>query len=45
MTRHLRRQPLARWGFTTLAVLALGAGQIIPSIVCGLIAGYAWHHR
>ncbi|MFH8336941.1 hypothetical protein [Streptomyces sp. AM6-12] len=44
MRRHFRH-PLARRGFTVLAVLAALNGLWAPAAVCTLIAAYAWHHR
>ena len=52
MTRH--RTPatrlnlgsaLGRWGFTALALLAATNGLILPAVVCGAIAIYAWKTR
>lgn len=40
--RRELRQPLARWGFTTLALLALTTGQLYPALVAGTIAALAW---
>ncbi|MFJ8345067.1 hypothetical protein ACIQ9J_01560 [Streptomyces sp. NPDC094153] len=37
--------PLARYGFTTLAVLALANNLPAPGLACTAIAIYAWHHR
>lgn len=37
--------PLARWGFTTLTVLAIYTGQVIPALVTGTLAAYAWSSR
>lgn len=36
------RTPLARWGFTVLAVFALCTDQPIPFLACAVIALYAW---
>lgn len=44
MRRHLHT-PLARWGFTTLAILAIYTGQILPALVVGALAAYAWTTR
>ncbi|MFB7461269.1 hypothetical protein [Streptomyces sp. NPDC056188] len=50
MTRR-RRAPLGldswlgRWGFTTLAVLALANHQPGPGLACTLVAIYAWRSR
>ena len=41
--RRLFRRPLARYGFTTLAVAALLTGQTVPCLVAGGLAVYAWH--
>ena len=48
MTRRRRRRrpvlgtPLARWGFTTLALLAVATGQPVPAFVCATLAALAW---
>lgn len=46
MSRRHRRpvldQPLARWGFTALAVLAVLTGQITAAVVVGALAAAAW---
>lgn len=39
------RQPLAKWGFTVLAVVALTTGQTVPFLVTAAIATYAWRTR
>lgn len=39
------RAPLARYGFTALALLALANGLILPAVVCAAIALYAWKTR
>jgi hypothetical protein len=39
------RQPLARYGFTLLAVVALTTGQTIPFLITAAIATYAWRTR
>ncbi|MBW1603414.1 hypothetical protein JJV70_15140 [Streptomyces sp. JJ66] len=45
MHRHLRG-PLARHGFTALAVLAAATGQYLPALICAAIAAHAWKaHR
>lgn len=41
----LFRQPLARWGFTTCALLALATAQRGPFLVTTVLALYAWHCR
>ncbi|MFI7656043.1 hypothetical protein ACIBX9_25520 [Streptomyces albidoflavus] len=42
--RHLRA-PLARWGLTVLAMLAVATRQPIPAITCGVLAALAWKAR
>lgn len=37
--------PLARWGLTLLAVLALAAGMAWPLLVTGVLAAWTWRHR
>ncbi|MFF7142282.1 hypothetical protein ACFZB5_13670 [Streptomyces nodosus] len=44
MRRHFR-SPLARYGFTVLAVLALATAQTGPALVCTALAIHAWRHR
>lgn len=44
MRRHFR-SPLARWGFTTLAVLAIATAQPGPFLVTAALAAYAWRSR
>lgn len=44
MRRHFR-SPLARWGFTALAVLAIGTAQPGPFLVAAALAAYAWKIR
>lgn len=39
------RTPLARWGFTALAVLALTSSQTIPFLITAALATYAWRNR
>jgi len=39
------RLPLARYGFTVLAFLALSTGQTGPFLVTAALATYAWRHR
>lgn len=41
--KALFRRPLARYGFTTLAAVALLTGQPTPALVCAALAAYAWH--
>ncbi|WP_406324456.1 hypothetical protein [Streptomyces niveus] len=50
MNRRPRRRPalnspLARWGFTVLAGLAVATGQPIPAFVCATLAALAWKAR
>ena len=40
--RHLFRRPLARWGFSACAVLALVTEQTVPFLVTAALAAYAW---
>lgn len=44
MRKHFRT-PLARWGFTTLAVLAAATGQYGAALFAATLAAYAWHNR
>ncbi|MGW4972634.1 hypothetical protein ACWEP3_22140 [Streptomyces albidoflavus] len=44
MRRHLR-SPLARWGLTALALLAVATRQTVPAIACGVLAALAWKAR
>ena len=44
MRRHFR-SPLARYGFTALALLALATGQPGPFLVTAVLAAYSWHVR
>ncbi|MEH0417843.1 hypothetical protein [Streptomyces sp. B21-083] len=37
--------PLARWGFTVLAVIALATAQTGPFLACAVLAAYAWRCR
>lgn len=39
------RTPLARWGFTALAFLALATAQTGPFLVTAALAAYGWRHR
>ncbi|MDX3575956.1 hypothetical protein [Streptomyces sp. FL07-04A] len=39
------RQPLAKWGFTLLAFLALTTEQTVPFLITAAIATYAWRTR
>jgi hypothetical protein len=41
VSRHFR-SPLARWGFSVCAVVALATAQPGPFLVCTAIAAYAW---
>ncbi|HEY6114862.1 MAG TPA: hypothetical protein VI172_02790 [Candidatus Dormibacteraeota bacterium] len=44
--RRQFRTPLARYGFSALAVFAAASGLWTPALVCSLIAAYAWRtHR
>lgn len=43
--RHPFHHPLARWGFTLLAVLALVTHQAWPALVSGSFAWLAWRTR
>jgi hypothetical protein len=38
----LFRRPLARWGFTVCAVVALLTAQPVPFLVCAALAAYSW---
>ncbi|MFE9812434.1 hypothetical protein [Streptomyces sp. NPDC005548] len=38
----LLRTPLARWGFTVLALLALMSDQVWPFVVTAGLAAYGW---
>ncbi len=40
--RSLFRRPLARYGFTVCAAVALLTGQTGPLLVCAVLAAYAW---
>ena len=40
--KALFRRPLARHGFTTLAVIALLTAQTGPFLICAVLAVYAW---
>ncbi|MFF5615391.1 hypothetical protein ACFY7B_20960 [Streptomyces albidoflavus] len=39
------RSPLARWGLTALALLAVATRQLAPAIACGVLAALAWKAR
>ncbi|MEW1565855.1 hypothetical protein AB0454_23050 [Streptomyces sp. NPDC093509] len=39
---HLLNRPLARWGFTALAVLALMSDQVWPFVITTALAAYGW---
>lgn len=39
------RTPLARWGFTALAFLALATAQTGPFLATTALAAYAWRNR
>lgn len=43
--RHDFHTPLARYGFTLLAVIAALNGLWTPAILCTLLAAYAWHRH
>lgn len=48
MKRHARRvlgTPLARWGFTALAILAVTQAMAITALLCGAVAYQAWEAR
>ncbi|MFF7946998.1 hypothetical protein [Streptomyces griseorubiginosus] len=40
--KALFRRPLARYGFTTLAVVALLTAQPGPFLVTAVLAAYSW---
>jgi hypothetical protein len=40
--KGLFRRPLARWGFTVCAAVALLTGQPEPFLVCAVLAAHAW---
>ncbi|SFY52074.1 hypothetical protein [Streptomyces sp. F-1] len=44
MRRHFQH-PLARRGFTVLAIVAALNGLWPPAVACTLLAAYAWHNR
>lgn len=39
------RTPLARWGFTVLALFAATNQLAWPALACTAFAVYAWKHR
>lgn len=39
------RTPLARWGFTACAAIALLTNQPLPLLVSTTLAAYAWKNR
>lgn len=41
--RRILRTPLARYGFTALALFAASNGLWTPAAFCTLIAAFAWH--
>jgi hypothetical protein len=41
--RRLFSLPLARWGFTTLAVVSVLTAQPGPFLVTAALAAYSWH--
>jgi hypothetical protein len=40
--RALFRRPLARWGFTVCAAVALLTAQTGPFLVTAVLAAYSW---
>ena len=44
MKRHFQ-SPLARYGFTVLAIVALLNGLPGPFLACTALAAYSWHCR
>lgn len=42
---HILRTPLARWGFTILAVLAAATDQVWPFALTAVLATYGWRTR
>ncbi|HEX5566082.1 MAG TPA: hypothetical protein VFY14_03950 [Streptomyces sp.] len=42
---HHLGTPLAHWGLTALAVLAVATGQIAPAAITGALAALAWKTR
>jgi hypothetical protein len=42
---HPLRTPLARWGFTLLALLAATTHQAWPFIITTALAAYGWRTR
>ncbi|MEU3220019.1 hypothetical protein [Streptomyces sp. NPDC006971] len=42
---HNFHTPLARWGFTTLAILGASTGQYAAALITGAIAAYTWTAR
>lgn len=43
--KHIFRTPLARWGFTVCAVVAIATAQPGPFLVTAALATYAWRCR
>jgi hypothetical protein len=43
--KRLFRRPLARYGFTVCAAVALLTAQPGPFLVCAALAAYAWRSR
>jgi DNA-binding transcriptional regulator YbjK len=37
--------PLARWGLTAVALLALAADMAWPFVIIGALAAWTWRHR
>ncbi|MFD9443394.1 hypothetical protein [Streptomyces sp. NPDC060001] len=42
---HHLRTPLARYGFTTLALLAAATDQVWPFVITAALATYGWRTR
>lgn len=45
MRRNILRTPLARWGFSVLAVFSYANDLFVPAVVCGVVALCAWKIR
>lgn len=45
MLLHHLHTPLARWGFTTLAILAATTNQVWPCAFATALAVYGWRTR
>jgi len=39
---HLLHRPLARWGFTALALLSAATDQVWPFVITAALAAYGW---